>query len=152
MRSLRWALIQSDWFLKRRGNLDTQRDTRNMHTTRKDHVRAQQEDTICKSRREAPPNQPCQHHDLGLPASICEKVLLFKPPSLWYFWRRKWQPTPVLLPGKSHGRRSLVAYSPWGCKRAGHDWADLQVGGEQRLQDQEEAGPGYPGPIPIPRI
>ena len=29
-------------------------------------------------------------------------------------WRRKWQPTPVLLPGKSHGWRSLVACSPWG--------------------------------------
>ena len=28
--------------------------------------------------------------------------------------RRQWQPTPVLLPGKSHGRRSLVGYSPWG--------------------------------------
>ena len=27
-------------------------------------------------------------------------------------WRRKWQPTPVLLPGESHGRRSLVGYSP----------------------------------------
>ena len=31
-------------------------------------------------------------------------------------WRRKWQPTPVLLPGKSHGQRSLVDYSSWGCK------------------------------------
>ena len=31
-------------------------------------------------------------------------------------WRRKWQPTPVVLPGKSHGQRSLVGYSPWGCK------------------------------------
>ena len=31
-------------------------------------------------------------------------------------WRRKWQSTPVLLPGKSHGQRSLVGYSPWGCK------------------------------------
>jgi len=31
-------------------------------------------------------------------------------------WRRKWQPTPVLLPGKSYGRRSLVGYSPWGHK------------------------------------
>ena len=30
-------------------------------------------------------------------------------------WRRKWQPTPVLLPGKFHGR-NLVGYSPWGCK------------------------------------
>ena len=28
--------------------------------------------------------------------------------------RRWWHPTPVLLPGKSHGRRSLVSYSPWG--------------------------------------
>ena len=28
-------------------------------------------------------------------------------------WRRKWHPTPVLLPGKSHGWRSLVGYSPW---------------------------------------
>ena len=31
-------------------------------------------------------------------------------------WRKKWQPTPVLLPGKSHGQRSLVGYSPWGCE------------------------------------
>ena len=30
------------------------------------------------------------------------------------FWRRHWQPTPVLLPGNSHGRRSLVGCSPWG--------------------------------------
>ena len=28
-------------------------------------------------------------------------------------WRRKWQPTPVLLPEKFHGWRSLVGYSPW---------------------------------------
>ena len=28
--------------------------------------------------------------------------------------RRQWQPTPVLLPGKSHGQRSLVGCSPWG--------------------------------------
>ena len=31
-------------------------------------------------------------------------------------WRRKWQPTPVFLPGKSHRQRSLVAYSPRGRK------------------------------------
>ena len=30
--------------------------------------------------------------------------------------KRKWQPTPVFLPGKSHGQRGLVGYSPWGCK------------------------------------
>ena len=31
-------------------------------------------------------------------------------------WRRKWQPTPVFFPEKSHGQRSLVRYSPLGCK------------------------------------
>ena len=33
-------------------------------------------------------------------------------------WRRKWQLTPVFLPGKSHGQRSLVGYSPWGQKES----------------------------------
>ena len=33
-------------------------------------------------------------------------------------WRRKWQPTPVFLLGKSHGQRSLVDYSPWGRKES----------------------------------
>ena len=33
-------------------------------------------------------------------------------------WRRKWQPTPVLLPGKSHGPRSLVGPSSWGPKES----------------------------------
>jgi len=37
--------------------------------------------------------------------------------------RRKWQPTPAFLPGKSHGQRSLVGYSPWGRKRVRHDLA-----------------------------
>ena len=31
-------------------------------------------------------------------------------------WRRKCQPTPVFLPGKSHGQRSLAGYSPWDCR------------------------------------
>ena len=34
------------------------------------------------------------------------------------WWRRHWHPTPVLLPGKSHGRRSLVGCSPWGHKES----------------------------------
>ena len=34
-------------------------------------------------------------------------------------WRRKWQPTPVLLPGKFHGQRNLVNYSPRGRKESG---------------------------------
>ena len=33
-------------------------------------------------------------------------------------WRRKWQPTPVFLPGKSHGQTSLEGYSPWGRKES----------------------------------
>ena len=34
---------------------------------------------------------------------------------LHFVWRRQWHPTPVLLPGKSHGQRSPVGCSPWGC-------------------------------------
>ena len=37
-------------------------------------------------------------------------------------WRRKWQLTPIFLPGKSCGQRSLAGYSPWGHK-VKHDWA-----------------------------
>ena len=36
-----------------------------------------------------------------------------KPP-----WRRTWQPTPVFLPGKFHGQRSLVGESPWGLRES----------------------------------
>ena len=35
------------------------------------------------------------------------------------YWRRQWHPTPVLLPGKSHGRKSLVGCSPWGRSESG---------------------------------
>ena len=31
-------------------------------------------------------------------------------------WKREWQPTPVFLPGESHGQRRLAGYSPWYCK------------------------------------
>ena len=39
-------------------------------------------------------------------------------------WRRKWQPTPVFLPGESQGRQSLVSCHLWG-RTVGHDWSDL---------------------------
>ena len=52
------------------------------------------------------------------PAKICE----FDPWVRKILWRRKWQPTPVFLPGESHGGRSLVGYRP-GDRRVGHDWA-----------------------------
>ena len=41
-------------------------------------------------------------------------------------WGRKWQPTPVFLPGKSHGQRSLPGYSPRGHKRVRCNWATIQ--------------------------
>ena len=37
-------------------------------------------------------------------------------------WRRKWQPTPVFLPGEFQGQRSLAGSSPWGRKRVRHNW------------------------------
>ena len=48
--------------------------------------------------------------------------------SLWLFtfmyWRRKWRPTPVFLPGESQGCGSLVGCRLWGCT-VGHDWSNL---------------------------
>ena len=37
-------------------------------------------------------------------------------------WRRKWQPTPVFLPGRSYEQRSLAGYSPWGHKESDTTW------------------------------
>ena len=45
--------------------------------------------------------------DIILPTMVC----LVR---LWFFQRQKWQSTPVILPGKSHGQRSLVGCSTWG--------------------------------------
>ena len=39
-------------------------------------------------------------------------------------WRMAWQPTSVFLPGESHGQRTLVGYSPQGC-RVRHNWTNL---------------------------
>ena len=41
-------------------------------------------------------------------------------------WRRKWQPTPVVLPGESHGQRNLVGCTQWSPKRVGHNLATKQ--------------------------
>ena len=53
-------------------------------------------------------------YNVGDPSSIPE----FAPWVGKIPWRRKWQPTPVFLPGESHGRRSLVGYSPRGRKES----------------------------------
>ena len=45
----------------------------------------------------------------------------FNPQVSKILWRRKWQPTPGFLPGKSHRESSLEGYSPWGGKRVRHD-------------------------------
>ena len=59
-------------------------------------------------------------------------------------WRRKWQPTPGFLPGKSHGWWNLVGYSPWGHKESdmterlhfhfSHIYNGLLLSGEKKKQ------------------
>ena len=60
--------------------------------------------------------------------SLANRAFLFCHPPYWWAslvaqtvknlpaWRRKWQPTPVFLPGKSHRQMSLVGYSVWHCR------------------------------------
>jgi len=46
-------------------------------------------------------------------------------------WRRKRQPTPVFLPGESHGQRNLAGYSPWGLKELNTtEWLILSLSKE----------------------
>ena len=53
-------------------------------------------------------------HTLLVSLSLLKKALVLLDQSSTLLCRRQWHPTPVLLPGKSHGRRSLVGCSPWG--------------------------------------
>ena len=50
------------------------------------------------------------------PANAGDKRLRFHPWVAKIPWSRKWHPTPVFLPRKFHGQKSLVGYSPWGHK------------------------------------
>ena len=68
-----------------------------------------------------------QTHRVGFPGGARGKELLpveereDTQSDLWVGklpWRRAWQPTPVFLPGESHGPRSLVGYSPWSRKES----------------------------------
>ena len=56
----------------------------------------------------------------NLPVSTGDEVY---PCNMKIPWRRKWWPTPVFLPGKSHGQKSLLAYSPWVAKRIRYNLA-----------------------------
>ena len=47
---------------------------------------------------------------IGKPIYMCVCVCV----CVCVYWRRKWQPTPVFLPGEFHGKRNLAGYSPWG--------------------------------------
>ena len=83
------------------------------------------------------PFPPSHQHQIS---TVIENIQCFTTPISFYFWerillkcrrgrfdpwvrkilwRRKWQPTPVFFPGKSHGQRSLVGHSPRGCERVG---------------------------------
>ena len=67
---------------------------------------------------------------MGFPGGSLERICLpvkrlrFIPWINKIPWRRKWQPTPVLMPGESHGQRSLVCYSLF--QRVGHDLVTKQ--------------------------
>ena len=62
----------------------------------------------------------------GLPGGACGKELACqcRRPRFYPWvgkiipWRREWLPTPVFLSGELHGQKSLVGYSPWGCKES----------------------------------
>ena len=70
---------------------------------------------------------------------------------------RKWHPTPVFLPGESHGQRSLAGYSPWG-HRVGHSWAaDMKDEGKgPDPEGRRQVGSGRScwirGPTPLRRM
>ena len=56
----------------------------------------------------------------NLPANVGDiKDVGLIPGSGRFPWRKAGQPTPVFLPGESHGQQSLVGYSPWGRKELG---------------------------------
>ena len=58
------------------------------------------------------------------PLVFCPVISVSSSQTWLLHWRRKWQPTPVFLPGDSQGRRSLVGCRLWG-RTVRHDWSDL---------------------------
>ena len=56
----------------------------------------------------------CQENALVIENTLFQQQSRSRMPQSFWQSLRQWHPTPVLLPGKSHGRRSLVGCSPWG--------------------------------------
>ena len=91
------------------------------------HVLTKQE-TLLEKRTWAESSRVRQPKRTTLPRTLPNGAGLLAPSSLpgppvvkqlmQIVWRRQWQPTPVLLTGKSHGRRGLVSCSPWGCEES----------------------------------
>ena len=72
----------------------------------------------------------------NLPASVCQLQEAWV--QSWVekiSWRRRWQPTPVFLPGKSQGQRSVAGYSPWGHKES--DTTEATQYPRLRMQEDE---------------
>ena len=65
-------------------------------------------------------NLPTNAEDAGESACQCRRYRRrgFDPWIKKIPWSKKWQPTPVFLPGKSHGQGGLVGYSPWVTKES----------------------------------
>jgi len=69
------------------------------------------------------------HGVAGSPTRLSDFTFTFT----FMHWRRKWQPTPVLLPGESQGRGSLVGCHPWGCTEL-----DTTKATRQQQQQQQQ--------------
>ena len=57
-------------------------------------------------------------------------------------WKRKWQPAPLFLPGKSHGQRSLEGYSSWGLKELDTTEQQTLSGSIKNLASRPRGFPG----------
>ena len=64
--------------------------------------------------QQPPPRWVSRHEHQGKILHQQKDYILLKVQKM--VWRQQWQPTPALVPGKSHGQRGLVGYSPWGHK------------------------------------
>ena len=71
----------------------------------------------------------------NLPGNATDTKYRFDPCVRKILWRRAWRPTPVFLPGESHGQRSLAGYSPWG--RSESDTTEVTAHTRERSQPEK---------------